>query len=991
MALLEYAGLPPFVHGARRAVRVPLQSLRSLQAARRGYGGRKVDWLAVMVTRVCRDGVVMEMDGRIAAATAAEDTRSGAKGRTLGCMHERCERDLSAPSELGHGDKVDVATGELGIELPGATQRPTVRRPRRSAPNSTRYRDVLVTLRDPTLGTVHGTVHADVLEWLAQTHEEAKRRSAGPANAASPPEACIEPGTVLLLRDVTVLRLARSGSHVNIHPMNVVRVFPARMPMSKRARSCVCCAVARSPWSLLDAYRREAIGGLDEVTDANDPFWESCQELLVDLDREVKQRGRTSPSPERAPRSDCVSEYPTGRATASTPVRAAVSTDDVQQLLDGLDALETSHARACRSSGVLCGARRSGRRRRAVEGGTDTGRACRGKAGGLLGARQLIAPQAATVVWVTFLAEAGAAAAEDNSTPQGGSVAAVRGRAQPRVSRIEIDELGESVLSRRRTDDSSCLPSRGSYHVYYDEVPESKEKLYRGERLHSAVRGGQHRGRGGGDIDGRLVGGIGILAAAPRQRAGDRAQRWYIVREFGGGSGGRTGGCRQGPGVAERRTSVERALPDAHRSPPVSVMSASPSAPLSHVPAREAAPAGVDTSEQVAMRFSRAERRPKFVSHYVLGAKLGEGAYAKVREAMDTRTLRIVACKIVDKHFLRRVRGGLENVRREIAIMRRLDHSHTMRLLDVIDDEKRDKLYMFMELSNGCTVHELIDRAPQKRLPPGQAQSFLAQLLEALEYVHSQNVVHRDIKPANLMLATDGHLKLADFGVAEFLDKFDAEGGTTRTVGSPAFQAPEIAKGEGVFLGRKVDAWATGVTLYMMLAGEPPFKGTNYFELFQRISEGAFHMPEALADDDAGQDLLRRLMALDPHERAAVEDVREHPWMCRTFHDQRDWVPVPRRHPKILDMVTRLFDEGGSGAGSGGGSGASTPRPSLQSPPPSETEAGSDTGTGVAGRVTEVVEGGPQLETDGAMSAPVSPIVGANDDGWRWNRNCRLM
>ena len=338
MALLEYAGLPPFVNDARRAARVPLQSLRSLQSARRGYGGRKVDWLAVMVTRVCRDGVVMEMDERIAAATAAEDTRSDVKGRTVGCMHERCERDLSARSEVGRSGKVDVATKELGIELPDATQRPAVRRPRRSAPTSTRYRDVLVTLRDPTLCTVHGTVHADVLEWLAQAHEEANRRSAGPAKAALPPEACIEPGTVLLLRDVTVLRLARSGSHVNIHPMNVVRVFPARMPMSKRARSCVCCAVARSPWSLLDAYRREAIGGLDEVTDANDPFWESCQELLADLDRDAKRKGRTGPSPEGAPRSEGVPEYPTGRAAASTPVRAAVSTDDVQQLLDGLDA-----------------------------------------------------------------------------------------------------------------------------------------------------------------------------------------------------------------------------------------------------------------------------------------------------------------------------------------------------------------------------------------------------------------------------------------------------------------------------------------------------------------------------------------------------------------------------------------------------------------------------------------------------------------------------
>ncbi|KAF6005277.1 hypothetical protein F1559_003853 [Cyanidiococcus yangmingshanensis] len=281
---------------------------------------------------------------------------------------------------------------------------------------------------------------------------------------------------------------------------------------------------------------------------------------------------------------------------------------------------------------------------------------------------------------------------------------------------------------------------------------------------------------------------------------------------------------------------------------------------------------------------------------------------------MDTTTLRIVACKIVEKRFLRKIRGGLENVRREIAIMRMLDHPNIVHLLDVIDRDDSSKLYLFMELSNGCTVQELMERAPQKRLPPGQAQSFLAQLIDGLAYIHSRNIVHRDIKPSNLMLATDGMLKIADFGVAEFLDKFDAEGRITRTVGSPAFQAPEIARGNGVFLGRKVDAWAAGVTLYMMLTGEAPFKGANQFELFRNISEGVFHMPPDLIDEEC-QDLLRSLMEQDPERRAAVDDLRDHAWLRKRYNDESQWIPIPRRHPKILDMVSRLYEDDQETAG----------------------------------------------------------------------------
>jgi serine/threonine-protein kinase 11 len=402
--------------------------------------------------------------------------------------------------------------------------------------------------------------------------------------------------------------------------------------------------------------------------------------------------------------------------------------------------------------------------------------------------------------------------------------------------------------------------------------------------------------------------------------------------------------------------------------------------PSASVTSEAAIPADwpLPVTENLDLRFSARETRPKFVSKYVLGARLGEGAYAKVKEAMDTTTLRIVACKIVDKRFLRKIRGGLENVRREIAIMRMLDHPNIVRLLDVIDREDTSKLYLFMELSNGCTVQELIERAPQKRLPSGQAQAFFSQLIEGIAYIHSRNIVHRDIKPSNLMLATDGMLKITDFGVAEFLDKFDAEGRITRTVGSPAFQAPEIARGNGVFLGRKVDAWAAGVTLYMMLTGEAPFKGANQFELFRNISQGTFSMPSHLIDEEC-QDLLRRLMEPDPERRATVDDLRDHAWLRKRFHDDNEWIPIPRRHPKILDIVSRLYEDDRENT-----------RQST-SPIESDGEKSSVQASVTATNPLSQQEVGRQSSAGESRTNAVLPNESTSKQGYGWHKGCTLM
>lgn len=174
------------------------------------------------------------------------------------------------------------------------------------------------------------------------------------------------------------------------------------------------------------------------------------------------------------------------------------------------------------------------------------------------------------------------------------------------------------------------------------------------------------------------------------------------------------------------------------------------------------------------------------VNQYSLGEVLGRGSYGKVRRCTDRNTGVDYAVKILKKSLLKRKRVGqfgnaLQGVQREIAIWKKLDHPHVVRLVEVLDDEALDKLYLVSELVEGgpvvCDATEegsgdaadatgvtedvgdrpAPERARCRRPPPtvpvSQARIYLSQMLDGLAYLHFQHVCHRDIKPANLLLS----------------------------------------------------------------------------------------------------------------------------------------------------------------------------------------------------------------------------------------------
>ncbi|KFV77649.1 Serine/threonine-protein kinase STK11, partial [Struthio camelus australis] len=306
----------------------------------------------------------------------------------------------------------------------------------------------------------------------------------------------------------------------------------------------------------------------------------------------------------------------------------------------------------------------------------------------------------------------------------------------------------------------------------------------------------------------------------------------------------------------------------------------------------------IDSTEVI---YQPRRKRAKLIGKYLMGDLLGEGSYGKVKEMLDSETLCRRAVKILKKKKLRRIPNGEANVKKEIQLLRRLRHKNVIQLVDVLYNEEKQKIYpfIFTQLSIQsmvmeycvCGMQEMLDSVPEKRFPVFQAHGYFCQLIDGLEYLHSQGIVHKDIKPGNLLLTTNGTLKISDLGVAEALHPF-AEDDTCRTSqGSPAFQPPEIANGLDTFSGFKVDIWSAGVTLYNITTGLYPFEGDNIYKLFENIGKGDYTIPE-----DCGpplSDLLRGMLEYDPAKRFSIQQIRQHNWFRKKHAQAEALVPIP--------------------------------------------------------------------------------------------------
>ena len=281
---------------------------------------------------------------------------------------------------------------------------------------------------------------------------------------------------------------------------------------------------------------------------------------------------------------------------------------------------------------------------------------------------------------------------------------------------------------------------------------------------------------------------------------------------------------------------------------------------------------------------------------YVLGEKLGEGAFAKVYLAKQIHIKEKCAVKILEKKLLESSHD-IERLKKEIKILKKLRHKNIIQLYDIMESKRN--LYFVMEY---CKNGELFDYIVKKqRLVEPEACCFFQQIINGVEYLHNQGIIHRDLKPENLLLDDNNHIKISDFGLSTFFSKNNY---LHTACGTPSYAPPEMLEGQE-YNGEATDVWSCGIILYAMLCGSLPFSESKEEIIVKKIKMHDYIIPNYLSKD--AKDLLNHILIINPKDRINIEQIKKHSWfnlikpnLMKGIDLEKDIIPVD---DKILDMV----------------------------------------------------------------------------------------
>jgi hypothetical protein len=260
------------------------------------------------------------------------------------------------------------------------------------------------------------------------------------------------------------------------------------------------------------------------------------------------------------------------------------------------------------------------------------------------------------------------------------------------------------------------------------------------------------------------------------------------------------------------------------------------------------------------------------IGPYQVLEPLGAGAMGQVYRARDTKLNREVALKVLPELFAFDS-DRLARFKREAQMLAALNHPNIAAIYGFEDANGEQALVL--ELVDGPTLADLIARGPIRLQ---EALTIARQIAEALETAHDKGIIHRDLKPANIKIASNGSVKVLDFGLAKVWDGAPGallSGAPTLTatdlderpiLGTPAYMSPEQARGKG--LDKRADIWSFGCVLFEMLTGRTAFGGETVSDTIARVLErdlewDALHpsVPPPI------RDLLRRCLHKDPNRR----------------------------------------------------------------------------------------------------------------------------
>lgn len=262
---------------------------------------------------------------------------------------------------------------------------------------------------------------------------------------------------------------------------------------------------------------------------------------------------------------------------------------------------------------------------------------------------------------------------------------------------------------------------------------------------------------------------------------------------------------------------------------------------------------------------------------YVIRQKqLGKGTYGTVHKGVRKADKKRVAVKVLKKKHILAKASLVEKLQREVLIMKQCDHENVVKFYDVA--VSKTFVFIVIEYMPGGDLLEYLNHRGRP-INPEYTSRYMRQALTGLEYLHGKGVAHRDIKPENLLLTADRQtLKLADFGLSHQATPDNPMFFTM--CGSLTHIAPEVFQGKGY--DNRVDIWALGVVLFVMLSVSYPFQDDNRNVLIQKILKGKIDFESdsiwELAPLQA-KDLIRLMLNTDADSRITLEQCLAHPFI----------------------------------------------------------------------------------------------------------------
>lgn len=278
----------------------------------------------------------------------------------------------------------------------------------------------------------------------------------------------------------------------------------------------------------------------------------------------------------------------------------------------------------------------------------------------------------------------------------------------------------------------------------------------------------------------------------------------------------------------------------------------------------------------ISVDFKPYHNKQLCVEDFDLLKVIGKGSFGKVMQVRKKDSGKIYALKAIRKsHIVSR--SEVVHTLAERTVLARVDNPFIVPLK--FSFQSPEKLYLVLSFINGGELFYHLQKEGKFELQ--RSRLYTAELLSALECLHSLDVIYRDLKPENILLDYKGHIALCDFGLCK-LDMKNTD--KTKTFcGTPEYLAPELLLGNGYT--KSVDWWTLGVLLYEMLTGLPPYYDTDVSTMYQKILKDPLKFPNDM-DSDA-KDILIHLLARDPRIRLGTNgssEIKSHP-----FFKAIDW------------------------------------------------------------------------------------------------------